>query len=137
MLDKIEELERRFQELEALLSDPAVIANQPEFRKLSREHADLAPLVDAYRRYRKVLEAMEENRELLADPGSRLKALVVAYRDEEIVRHAGRIKGLDLLLYIGAYTNPFADLAHVVLPAASYAEADGTYTNAERRVQRM
>ena len=43
MLDKIEELERRFQELEALLSDPAVISNQPEFRKLSREHADLSP----------------------------------------------------------------------------------------------
>jgi len=68
MLDKIEELERRFQELEALLSDPVVIANQPEFRKLSREHADLAPLVDAYRRYRKVLDDMDGNRELLADP---------------------------------------------------------------------
>jgi len=68
MLDKIEELELRFQELEALLSDPVVIANQPEFRKLSREHAELSPLVDAYRRYRKVLEDMEGNRELLADP---------------------------------------------------------------------
>ena len=42
MVEKIEELERRFQELEALLSDPAVIGNQPEFRKLSREHADLS-----------------------------------------------------------------------------------------------
>ncbi|HZV82600.1 MAG TPA: PCRF domain-containing protein, partial [Geobacteraceae bacterium] len=68
MLDKIEELERRFQELEALLSDPVTIANQPEFRKLSREHADLAPLVDAYRRYRKVLEDIDGNRELLSDP---------------------------------------------------------------------
>jgi len=68
MLDKIEELERRFQELEALLSDPVIIGNQPEFRKLSREHSDLSPLVDVYRRYRKVIEEMEENRELLADP---------------------------------------------------------------------
>ena len=68
MLDKIEELERRFQELEALLSDPAVIANQPEFRKLSREHSDLLPLVEAYRRYRKVLEEIAENQELLGDP---------------------------------------------------------------------
>ena len=39
MVDKIEELERRFQELESLLADPGVIGNQPEFRKLSREHA--------------------------------------------------------------------------------------------------
>lgn len=68
MLDKIEELERRFLELEALLSDPVIIGNQPEFRKLSREHSDLSPLVDVYRRYRKVMEEIDENRELLADP---------------------------------------------------------------------
>ena len=68
MMDKIEELERRYQELEALLSDPAVISNQPEFRKLSREHSDLSELVAAYRRYRKVLADISDNRELLADP---------------------------------------------------------------------
>ena len=68
IFDKIEELERRYQELEALLSDPAVIANQTEFRRLSREHADLTDLVEAYRRYRKVLAEIDGNRELLADP---------------------------------------------------------------------
>ncbi len=67
-MDKIEELERRYQELEALLSDPSVISNQPEFRKLSREHSDLSELVAAYRRYRKVLVDISDNRELLADP---------------------------------------------------------------------
>jgi len=68
MMDKIEELERRYQELEALLSDPTVISNQPEFRKFSREHSDLSELVAAYRRYRKVLGEISDNRELLADP---------------------------------------------------------------------
>ena len=68
MMDKIEELERRYQELEALLSDPVVISNQPEFRKLSREHSDLSELVAVYRRYRKVLCEITDNRELLADP---------------------------------------------------------------------
>ncbi len=68
MMDKIEELERRYQELEALLSDPAVISNQPEFRKFSREHSDLSELVAAYRRYRKVLGEISDNREMLADP---------------------------------------------------------------------
>ena len=67
MMDKIEELERRYQELEALLSDPVVISNQPEFRKLAREHSDLSALVAAYRRYRKILSEIEDNRELLAD----------------------------------------------------------------------
>ncbi len=68
MMDKIEELERRYQELEALLSSPVVISNQPEFRKLSREHSDLSDLVAVYRRYRKVLGEIADNRELLADP---------------------------------------------------------------------
>jgi peptide chain release factor 1 len=68
MMDKIEELERRYQELEALLSDPVVISNQPEFRKLSREHSDLSELVAAYRRYRRVLSEIADNREMLADP---------------------------------------------------------------------
>jgi peptide chain release factor 1 len=68
MMDKIEELERRYQELEALLSDPTVISNQPEFRKFSREHSDLSELVAAYRRYRKILGEISDNRELLADP---------------------------------------------------------------------
>lgn len=68
MFEKIEELERRYQELEALMSDPTVIADQPQFRKLSREHADLRELVETYRRYRKVVEEIEGNRELLADP---------------------------------------------------------------------
>ena len=67
MLDKIKDLDVRFQELESLLSDPEVIANQPEFRKLSREHAELSPLIAAYRRYARVLVEIEENRELLDD----------------------------------------------------------------------
>ena len=68
MFEKIEELERRFQELESLLADPVVIGNQTEFRKFSREHAELSALVDAYRRYKKVLAEISDNRELLGDP---------------------------------------------------------------------
>jgi len=68
MFDKIEELERRYQELEALLSDPSVISNQPEFRKFSREHSDLSALVAAYRRWRRIVEEIAENREMLAEP---------------------------------------------------------------------
>ena len=74
-------------------------------------------------------------RELLAADPSPLKAMVVADRDEEIVRHADRIRDLEFLLHIGAFTNPFSDFAHAVLPSATCAEADGTYTNAERRIQ--
>ena len=80
MFDKIQDFEIRFQELESLLSDPTIISNQPEFRKLSREHSDLLPIVEAFRRYKKVLSELEENRELLSDPDMKEMA------DEELSR---------------------------------------------------
>jgi len=93
MFDKIEELEQRYRELESLLSDPAVIANQPEFRKLSREHADLSALVEAYRRYKKVLGDIEGNRELLADPDMKEMAEEeLAALEEEQERLEGEIR---------------------------------------------
>ena len=80
-------------------------------------------------------EAGRSPDELLADAGSPLRALVVADHDEELIRHADRIRTLECVVYVGAYGNPFMDLAHVVLPSATYAEADGTFTNTERRIQ--
>ena len=95
MFEKIEELEQRYRELEALLSDPAVIANQPEFRKLSREHADLSELVEAYRRYKKVVTDIEGNRELLADPDMKEMAEEeLSGLEEEKERLEGEIKFL-------------------------------------------
>ncbi|MBI1921247.1 MAG: peptide chain release factor 1 [Geobacter sp.] len=93
MFEKIEELERRFQELEALMSDPTVIGDQPQFRKLSREHADLRELVEAYRRYRKVMEEIKGNRELLADPEMKEMAEVeLKALEEERERLEGEIR---------------------------------------------
>lgn len=74
-------------------------------------------------------------RELLAADPTPLKAMMVVDRDEEIVRHAAKLKALECLVYVGAYGNPFVEFAHVVIPSATYAEADGTYTNTERRIQ--
>lgn len=96
MFDKIEELERRFQELEALLADPAIISNQVEFRKLSREHADLSALVEAYRSYKKVMGDIEGNRELLADP--EMKEMAEAELEELETRKEALENEIKLLL---------------------------------------
>jgi formate dehydrogenase major subunit len=66
---------------------------------------------------------------------SPIRALVVVDHDDGIIRHRERIAGLDLVAYVGSFNNPFMDLAHVVLPAATFAEDDGTYTASDRRVQ--
>ena len=82
MLDKIEELERRSMEIESLLSDPAVMSNQGEFRKLSKEHADLAPLVEVYRRHRRLLAEIEDNQGLLAESDPEIREMAKAELEE-------------------------------------------------------
>jgi predicted molibdopterin-dependent oxidoreductase YjgC len=66
---------------------------------------------------------------------NKLKAMVVVDHDETIVRNVGEVSKMDFVAYIGSYQNNFTNYAHVVLPVATYAETDGTFTNTERRVQ--
>jgi peptide chain release factor 1 len=86
MLNKIEELERRYQELESLLSDPAVLGNQGEFRKLSKEHSELSPIVSAYRDYKKVIAEMEDNRELLKESDLEIREMAEVELEELEIR---------------------------------------------------
>ncbi len=55
-------------------------------------------------------------------------------RDEDILSDMG---DLDFLVVHDHFLSPLAQKAHVVLPRASFAEKEGTYTNIERRVQRL
>ena len=82
MLDKIEELERRSLEVESLISDPAVMSNQAEFRKLSKEHAELAPLVEVYRQHRRLLAEIKDNQLLLAESDPEIREMAKAELEE-------------------------------------------------------
>jgi peptide chain release factor 1 len=53
MLDRLEQVKNRYEELTSLLSDPSVVSNPERFRDLSKEHKDLTPLIKAYDAYRK------------------------------------------------------------------------------------
>lgn len=65
MFDRLAGLEERYTELEKLLSDPELLAQPKEYQKVAKEHADLSPLVEALRRYRKAQQDMEANQDLL------------------------------------------------------------------------
>ncbi|MCX5894531.1 MAG: molybdopterin-dependent oxidoreductase, partial [Proteobacteria bacterium] len=73
--------------------------------------------------------------DLLSKSPSSLKALVVVDHDEGFIRAAEAMGKLEFVAYIGAYQNRFMDHADVVLPVGRYIEADGTFTNTDRRVQ--
>ncbi len=65
LLERLEAVEQRLQEIVLQMGDPAVIGDQARFQRLAKAHADLEPVVEAYRRYRKVLSSAEETRGLL------------------------------------------------------------------------
>jgi len=75
MFDSLEDVVDRFREVEGLLSDPKVIANQPRYRDLTREHSELSEVVRVYGRYRQVLSEIAGNRELLQDADPEMKEL--------------------------------------------------------------
>ena len=67
MFAKLEEVERRYEELTAQMADPAVLSDPQQYQKLARARADLEEIVAKYREYRSVEREMEEVRELLED----------------------------------------------------------------------
>ena len=68
MFEKLEAVEKRYEELTKLIADPKVIENQSEWQKLMKEHASIEDIVIKFREYKKVKEEMKEAEELMQDP---------------------------------------------------------------------
>ncbi|HEY0882308.1 MAG TPA: peptide chain release factor 1 [Archangium sp.] len=79
MIEKLDEVEQRFERLTADLGSPAVIADSTRLRAVSRERASIEKIVEAYRVYKKVLADLTGNEELLLSGDAELKAMA---RDE-------------------------------------------------------
>ena len=65
MLDKLEAIYARYQEIEQQMNDPQVTADMKRYVKLSKDYKDLQPVVKAYHDYRALLDTIAECRELL------------------------------------------------------------------------
>ncbi|MBI1909248.1 MAG: peptide chain release factor 1 [Deltaproteobacteria bacterium] len=75
MFQKLDEVEKKFDSLSERLSDPKVIGDPSQYRKLSKEHASLKELIETYRRYKKILKESEENKTLLLEKDEELKKM--------------------------------------------------------------
>jgi peptide chain release factor 1 len=67
LMEKLAAIEERYEELSRYLADPEVIQRQEEWRRHVKAHAELEPVVNAFREYKKVREELAENRELLKE----------------------------------------------------------------------
>ena len=75
ILAKLDNLDERYQEVAALLSDSETIADQNKFRELSKEYAELEPVVKAYIDYRDVINNLQEAKLLLKDSDPDMRAM--------------------------------------------------------------
>ncbi|WP_018078253.1 peptide chain release factor 1 [Thiobacillus denitrificans] len=89
LADKLARADERLEELDALLSQPEIAGDMESYRKLTREHADLTPVVALYRQYRQVAADQKTAGEMLADPDMRELA------EAELAGGAARIAQLE------------------------------------------
>ncbi len=94
LLGKLETLTDRHEEVSALLGDSEIISDQNRFRDLSREYAELQPVVDCYTQYSSVQSDIEEARQMLDDEDGGVRELA----REELDSGAERIEELELAL---------------------------------------
>jgi len=95
-LDKLEHVEKRYLELEKLVSDPKVISDRELFSKYSKEFSGLKELVDKYQAYKQVLKDIDATESMLDEEG--MKELAEVELDDLRVKKEALTKELEVLL---------------------------------------
>ncbi|MGM0571592.1 MAG: PCRF domain-containing protein, partial [Pseudomonadota bacterium] len=78
---RLEQLVDRFEEVSALLGDPGVIADQKQFRELSKEFAEIEPVVQCFRAWRRTLDDLATAEELAREGDADMREMA----EEEMV----------------------------------------------------
>ena len=75
LLARLDSLRERLEEVAQLLGDPDVLADQKQFKALSMEHHELAPIIDCYKRFKSAEGDYEAAESMLSDPDPDMKEL--------------------------------------------------------------
>jgi peptide chain release factor 1 len=99
MLKRLEFIENKYEELSIKIGDPSIMADQKEWQKLCKEHAELETLIIKYRQYKKAEKDLEENKEMLKDESDKdMREMVQEEIKELIVIMEETYKELKILL---------------------------------------
>lgn len=75
MIEKLKDIERKFNEIEEKLSDPEIISNMEEYKKYTKEYKNLSPVVEKYREYVSYQRDKEDGEEVLAEGDEDMREL--------------------------------------------------------------
>jgi peptide chain release factor 1 len=106
---KLDQLERRVGEIDVGLSQPEISSDMNQYRKLSRERAEIEPIVALWKQFNTAQSNLTTAQELLADPEMR------EFADEEIQTARAEIAALEVKLQIALLPKDAADERNVFL----------------------
>lgn len=75
MLEKLAEVEKRYEQLEHFLSDPRLLGQQKEYSRVAKERAELEEIITCYREWKKTEQEILDNRELLKEKEEGIREL--------------------------------------------------------------
>ncbi len=92
MFERLEQTEKRYEELTQLLSLPETMQDSAKFQKTAKAHSEVAPIVEKYREYRDLKRGIAESKAMLADETD---AEMRAYAEEELAKLEPRVGGVE------------------------------------------
>ena len=98
MFEKLENVAKRYEEIEQKLADPQVLARRQFYAELAKEQSDLVEIVTKYRQYKKALAEITEAEQILDDGDDELKELAEAELQELVPRREELEEQLKFLL---------------------------------------
>jgi peptide chain release factor 1 len=110
-VQKLVQLEKRFEGLNEQMADPAVISDAAEYRKVSKAHSELAEIVAQYRQWKKAEDGLAQARAMLEDHDPELKAMAA----EEVARLEPEMTGIEEQLKVLLLPKDPLDDKNVVL----------------------
>ena len=83
MFDKLESVEKRYEELTKMISDPEIIANQAEWQKLIKEHSNIEEIALKFKEYKSLKNRMNEAKDMIEDKELKELAEIEFYEMKE------------------------------------------------------
>ena len=92
-VDKLEEIEKRYEELTAQLGDPCVLSDPAFYQKTAKAHSEVSQVVEKYREWKSIRKQLEDAKALLADASTDPEMKALAHEElAELEKRQGRVE---------------------------------------------
>jgi peptide chain release factor 1 len=92
MFDRLDQIEKKYEELTAALSSPEVMHDSARYQKTAKAHAELSEVVEKYREFKDLRRGIDESKQMLADESD---AEMRALAQEELSGLEARVGGVE------------------------------------------